>query len=312
VPGLSTLRGGGALSQVAISDPFASQTDLPLRLVQSDLPADAELEKRLVTPKRIDALWDEINATYDLAINDVRGHFNTTKDAIAQLAEARELLLSGAANYDEAEELVKAVEARLKLEEKVREWAGGRGTLLAAYLVLWLVALSLGTTAILYNRLDVLALSAIPEFLVSTWLPTVFGILGGVIGALWVLNKHITKKRDFDPIHTMWYMTNPFLGGALGVVTYFLVRGGGFLVTQAGGSDTFNLTPLMTVILCTLSVIVGFNQNILWSLVDRFLKAIFPEKPEDQTAATDTGLGGGSSSPSSPSSGPSSGSPSGG
>ena len=296
VPGTASPQSGGFASQTAIGDPFSTQVDTPLKLVGPDVPPDPVLEKQLITSSRIDALWNAINETYDLVINDVRGHFNTTEEAIEQLAHARELLVSGPANFDEAEELVMDVKARLRLEEKVRQWSVARGTWIATYLILWFPLLSLAT----FTTNNVMALNdkfkLVPEFLASTWLPAIFGIFGGAVGALWVLNKHMTKKRDFDPIHTMWYVTNPFLGGALGVVAYFLVRGGGFLVTQAGGSDTFNLTPPLTVVLCTLSVLVGFNQNILWSLVDRFLKTVFPETKEDQIAVTDASASSTSSS----------------
>lgn len=293
VPGLSLSQSGGFASQVGISDPFASSTDIPLKLVAGDVPPDPEVEKQLITPARVDALWAEINETYDLTINDVRGHFNTTEDAIGELAHARELLLSGPANFDEAEELVKEVKARLRLEEKVRQWSVARGTWLAAYLILWFPLLSLA--AFMTDRVNVVAVKYVSEFLVSTYLPAIFGIFGGVIGALWVLNKHITKKRDFDPIHTMWYVTNPFLGGALGVVSYFLIRGGGFLVVTIGGNGTFLMTDITKVILCALSMIVGFNQNVLWSLIDRFLKTVIPETKEDQVAATDSSYGSSSS-----------------
>lgn len=284
VPGLSLSQSGGYAS--AISDPFASQTDIPLKLVQQDLPPDPVLEKQLITTARINALWSEINETYDLVINDVRGHFNTTEDGINELARARELLVSGTANFDEAEQVVKEVKARLRLEEKVRQWSVARGTWLATYLIMWFPLL--GLAVFLSGNFNKFAARFIPEFLSATYLPSIFGVLGGVIGALWILNQHMTKKRDFDPIHTMWYVTNPFLGGALGVVTYFIVRGGGLIVVQAGGNENFRLTDLMTIILCGLCVIVGFNQNILWSLVNRFLKAIIPETKEDQIAVTDT------------------------
>jgi hypothetical protein len=60
-------------------------------------------------------------------------------------------------------------------------------------------------------------------------------------------------------------------------------------VTQVGGGTDFNLTPAALLILDALALVVGFNQNVLWSLVDRFVKAIVPEQEGDSVAATDTG-----------------------
>jgi hypothetical protein len=182
---------------------------------------------------------------------------------------------------------VKEIKSRLRLEEKVRQWSGTRGAWLATYLVMWFVLLSLSSLAT--NRVTSTAAAFVPDWMTATWLPGLFGGLGGVIGALWVLNKHITKCRDFDPIHTMWYITNPILGIALGVVTYLLVRGGGWLGAKLlTTSGDFVMTPALTITLVVLCVIVGFNQNVLWSLVDRFVKAIVPSEDTDEQAATDT------------------------
>jgi hypothetical protein len=271
---------------VAIHDPFETLDERPRIDEEAELVPDAAMAKTLITQERIDALWNEINETYDLVVNDVRGHFNTTQQSLSQLKKARELLLSGPENFDNAEQLVKEIKSRLRLEEKVRQWSGTRGAWLATYLVMWFVLLSLSSLAT--NQVSQTAASFVPDWMVATWLPGLFGGLGGVIGALWVLNKHITKCRDFDPIHTMWYITNPILGIALGVVTYLLVRGGGWLVTQIGSSGDFVMSPALTVTLIVLCIIVGFNQNVLWSLVDRFVKTVIPSEDTDEQAATDT------------------------
>lgn len=273
---------------VSIHDPFASLEEQQQEEECPDLAPDAALAKALITQERIDALWNEINETYDLVVNDVRGHFNTTQQALKHLKKARELLLSGPENFDNAEQLVKEIKSRLRLEEKVRQWSGTRGAWLATYLVMWFVLLSLSSLAT--NHVAKIAVQLVPDWMVATWLPGLFGGLGGVIGALWVLNKHITKVRDFDPIHTMWYITNPILGIALGVVTYLIVQGGGWIGAKIASSGDFVMTPALTVALIVLCVIVGFNQNVLWALVDRFVKTVIPTQEEDEQAVTDKAL----------------------
>jgi hypothetical protein len=270
----------------AFDDPFGGIAPALPKADEEDLVPDTKLSKMLITDDRVNDLWDDINDTYKLVINDVRGHFNTTEHAIDDLRRARELLLHDIADYDNAEELVVSVKARLRLEEKVRQWSVRRGTWIATYLLLWLILLSMGS--VFTNKFAEFAILFVPAWMAATWLPGLFGGLGGVIGALWVLNKHITRTRDFDPIHTMWYVTNPFLGAALGVTTYVLVAGSGWLLTTLGGSGDFTLTPALSLTLNGLCLIVGFNQNVLWSLVDRFIKAVIPQKEEDDTAATDT------------------------
>ncbi len=275
-----------------IGDPFESLVPMrPPTLMEPELPPDETLGRTLITPERINALWEDIEETYNLTIDDVRGHFNTTEQAISDLKRARELLLSGPENFDNAERLVVEVKARLRLEEKVRKWSQTRGSWLAVYLVAWLSLLSL--VSLLTNQVAEASLRFVPDWMAATWLPGLFGGLGGVVGALWVLIKHIARRRDFDPIHTSWYVTNPFMGIALGVLTYLVVRGGGGVLTSVAGIEgSLEFSTGASLALYLLCAIVGFNQNILWALIDRFVKAILPgEKEEDKTAATEASHG---------------------
>jgi hypothetical protein len=283
----------------SFDDPFGGVVPTAPVSDATDLPVDTRLSKMLVTDERVNDLWDDINDTYKLVINDVRGHFNTTEQAIDNLRKARELLLHDVADFDNAEELVASVKARLRLEEKVRQWSVARGTWIAAYLLLWLILLSMAS--VFTNKFAEFAVKFVPVWMAGTWLPGLFGGLGGAVGALWILNKHITIKRDFDPIHTMWYVTNPFLGAALGVTTYVLVAGGGWLIS---GSGQFQLNDAVSLTLNALCLIVGFNPSVLWSIVDRFIKAIVRQKDKDEdSAATDVNANLdelGSSAPASP------------
>jgi hypothetical protein len=268
-----------------VRDPFLSppQTAQP---VGDELEPEEGLASMLITSDRVNALWEEINETYNLVVSDVRGHFETTEQSIQDLKRARELLLAGPRYYDNSEQLVIEVKARLRLEEKVRQWSRSRGTWLAVYLIVWLLLLSAGS--LLTNTVDEITHPFVPEWLAATWLPGLFGGLGGVLGALWILVKHIAVKRDFDPIHTPWYVTNPFMGVGMGVVTYFVVLVGGntFLnmADISGDIGTFLQAKPYLYLFC---IIIGFNQNVLWALIDRFLDTVFPQPKEDETAVTE-------------------------
>jgi hypothetical protein len=271
-------------------DPFEESEPhpQPAESEGAELPPDEELEARLITQERIDALWDEINAVYNLVVNDVRGHFNTTEQAIRDLKKARELLLAGTENFDNAEQLVAEVKARLRLEEKVRQWSQTQGTWLAVYLVCWLLLILILVTYLLTNQAQQFIATLIPSWVTDAALSGFFGSLGGVIGALWVLIKHTAKKRDFDPIHTPWYVTNPFMGLALGIVTYLLVWGGGGIITNIVGAGELNLPLASKLVIYALCLVVGFNQNVLWALINRFIKTVLPQEEDEYTAATDT------------------------
>jgi hypothetical protein len=269
----------------SVSDPFQASS-FDENAPEQDLAVDENVASKLVTMDRMNALWEEINETYDLVINDVRGYYDTTGKAIVQLKESRELLMAGADNFDNAEKLVMEVKAHLRLEEKIRQWTKTRGVWLEAYLLIWLLMLAL--SSLLTLRVDKVAVNFVPDWMAQTWLPGMMGGVGAVVGSLWVLNKHISKNRDFDPIHTLWYVTNPFLGIALGVITYIIIRGGGGILINAAGGSGFVFTPETSLMLYALCVVVGFNQNVLWTLIDRFVKTVIPKDSDgaDLPAAT--------------------------
>jgi hypothetical protein len=271
-------------------DPFEESelTPQPAEPEGAELPPDEALEERLITQERVDALWNEINAVYNLVVNDVRGHFNTTEKAIRDLKKARELLLAGTENFDNAEQLVAEVKARLRLEEKVRQWSQTQGTWLAVYLVCWLLLILILVTYLLTNQAQQFITALVPSWVTDAALAGFFGSLGGVIGALWVLIKHTAKKRDFDPIHTPWYVTNPFMGLALGIVAYLLVWGSGGIITNIVGAGELNLPLASKLVIYALCLVVGFNQNVLWALINRFIKTILPQEEDEYVAATDT------------------------
>lgn len=279
-----------AQSEFVIQDPWASSSLRSRRTTDPDLIPYPEYEKALITKERVNELWDEIDEAYDLVINDVRGDYATTDDAIIDLKEARELLLAGPEHFDNAEVLVKKVKARLRLEEKVRQWSKTWGAWLGTYLVVWLILLSI--SSIFTLQVDTIAIEFVPAWMAATFLPGFFGGFGGVVGALWVLIKHTTRKRDFDPIHARWYIVNPFLGIALGVLTYLVIWGGGVVLGNlAGISGDFSFAnssePGASIaLLYLLCAIVGFNQNVLWRLISRVVKTVLPDDESDDEAVT--------------------------
>ena len=248
-----------------------------------DLPLDSDLGPVLVTPDRVDALWNEINQVYEAVIKDVRGNFRSTESLLAELKKARELLLSGLENFDNAEVIVKKVKARLELEVKVRGWSRTVGTWIAFYEVAWLITLLL---LVLIQRpvLDVFA-GLMPYDMAAAYVPALWGAFGGVLGGLWVLIEHTARKRDFDPIHTRWYVLNPFMGMGLGVVVYALFQmgvivggaGTGLAISQQTGAGTGT-----SWLLYGLCLVVGFQQNVVWDLLDRVLDLIRPDGDDDE------------------------------
>lgn len=260
-------------ARAQLYDPFAPVGEPPVYGDPGeDLPLDSSLGPQLVTPERVDALWDEINTVYEAVVKDVRGHFRSTEDLLAELKKAREYLLSGLENFDNAEVIVKRVKARLELEEKVRGWSRTVGTWIAVYLVAWLATLVL---LVMINRPVVeVFMRLMPRDMAAAYVPALWGALGGVLGGLWVLIEHTARKRDFDPIHTRWYVLNPFMGMGLGVVMYALFQMGvvfGGIGTGQPAPQPVDITESTPWLLYGFCLVIGFQQNVLWDLLDRLL-----------------------------------------
>jgi hypothetical protein len=265
-------RGGGTDPFVGLWPPSSGERE------NLTLPPDRDLQEILVTRSRIQELWEKINQTYDgLTQGGEQYAYASTKQSIADLRQARELLVAGAQNYDEAEQLVVEVQTRLLRERKTRQWARRYGPLLMLYLIVWLVALSVLLFFVFSTDTFAIA-GVIPDWLGTSWLVAgFFGSLGGTVGAFWVLIKHISVRRDFDPAHTSWYVTNPLMGYAVGVLTALIVSGGGRVLSlMAGGVVISSPSDIDAPFLYVVSLIAGFNQNVLLRLVDRFARALLP------------------------------------
>ena len=93
-----------------------------------------------------------------------------------------------------------------------------------------------------------------------------WGGLGGVVGAMYSLWRHVSLKQDFNPQHKMWYYTQPIMGIPIGVVIFLIVRIGiGFTV-----EGVLNFESPYGIYM--LAWIAGFQQNILYEIIRQILK----------------------------------------
>ena len=244
--------------------------------VVGDLPADKDIIQKEVTDDRVSKLMYRAEMARR-RINDEIDSIELARDLLELIRSSTTLILSGKDNYEEADRSLNEVEFRLSYSRRVKVWSEAIAYRLLAYEVFWLLVLGLGALFIpsilsaLLSELSQVSPASLPDFImlddlflgVSTAL---WGGLGGVVGAMYSLWRHVSLKQDFNPQHKMWYYTQPIMGIPIGVVIFLVVRIGiGFTVEGALNFDS----PYG---IYMLAWVAGFQQNILYEIIRQILK----------------------------------------
>ncbi len=223
--------------------------------------ASQEMLKLLIKDEDMSNLWKRSNQ----AQKDVNEHITTlyiAQPLLDHIQKAREQLMSGKENYEDAERHINQVEYRVQLNRKLDEW----GRSLIRYLFVYLGAFFLVLIVLLLAWAEVLFT---PGYSHTFYLggSMIWGGIGGIVGALLPLIKHFSEDQDFSKQHTWWYYASPFVGVAMGAIIYLFVSAGALSIT-AGGQIS---SPMIIYILAGLS---GYQHNIFTDLVKRMLKAL--------------------------------------
>jgi hypothetical protein len=246
---------------------------------QPDQTPNEEIVKQFVTPQRLRDLWHQMDALQEDVIQGVRADRSGTDAYQKDLLYASSLLLQSAGNYDEAREIVYRIRGDLLREKRVTDSVRRYVPLLLVYYAIWLVVLIVAT------RLDPQFRQMIPDNLPIIKLafpPILFGGLGALFNGVMAIIDHTTRRRDFDPLYTSWYLINPLSGALLGLVTFvlFVVTGTSFTPNLITDQSIANAqTPLA---IWLLAFIVGWQQNTAVRLLNSFLKTV---SPDDKTTA---------------------------
>ncbi len=258
-----------------------SGSDAPFPPRRADVTEDDKLLGMLVTDDRINQLWQRIDSAERKVINDEDMNQDRREVSLDSIKTARNLMLGGRKNYEDAELYVGAVESELAQANRVRRWSYSYGIVILIYNVAWLVLLvfayTLSSRVVSYfSDAGVVA----EGFGLSVWVTILSGGLGGVSGALYSLWVHVSQRQDFDRQHIMWYITNPLMGAVLGIFVFMIAQAGVF--TLSGGGTTSGNALF---ILYILAWIAGFQQNVAYQLVDRAIKTFLkPEEPAKPAA----------------------------
>ncbi len=113
---------------------------------------------------------------------------------------------------------------------------------------------------------------------------TMFGAgVGSIIATILGYLEHASEKKDFERAYAPWYVGRPLMGLLLGLVFYFLLRGGLLVVTQTS-SETKDLNVAG---LAGVGGLVGlFSKQAIEKLQDVFDTLFSSKKGPEQAASS--------------------------
>lgn len=105
----------------------------------------------------------------------------------------------------------------------------------------------------------------VQESLITMFAAGVGSSITTILGYL----SHASENKDFDPAYTPWYVARPVMGMLLGLVFYFVIKGGLFVLTAGNtesGAGELNLWTLSAN-----GALVGlFSKNAIEKLRELF------------------------------------------
>jgi hypothetical protein len=299
---LPDVRIGGLLAGMSLTEmeklapPGPGFEEAKVRETTKAPPKELTLEEEEIVIRRVSRnqrreLFDRISQLYEEAPNRLAasGLKARREEALLLLSEARDVVLEDPRQFDEAEQKVWQVEAIIANAADVERWSHHYGNRLIAYLTTWFAALM--ALIIFFNpladRLVEATSSESPSFLPIVVPPLLFtmlwGGIGGIVGGLYSLWKHIAERQDFDKQYTVWYTLQPISGLVLGGIIHVVIMTG-FLsmfsqvaspdVTTTQGEQAVFWFPAL------LAVVAGFRQNFAYALLDRIVELI-GQRPQE-------------------------------
>lgn len=269
VPPVEAMRGAILFSKEAYREPGPGRVmDQPqsseILLEQEN---DPQMVSYFITDKRLDSLWTRT----DLAKQSVDARVQSTslaRQLFDLLKFSHNELLVGKNRYTEAERHLNEAEFLIDQDQRMRRWSYSYGIGIFVYEFIWTVGITIAFFFL--ERQQVFGANA-SDFIYLLG-SVVWGCLGGVIGALFALIKHVSTEQDFDRQHTLWYINSPLMGIGLGAVVFIIMRIG--LLSLTIGSSPQIGSPLVIYIFAWLC---GYQHNVFTDIVKRVLKVFESE-----------------------------------
>lgn len=254
-----------------------------------DLPADKVLLSLLVKRQYIEKFWNRTEEAQK-RINDEVDNLVLANSLMKKIQQSRNYLLAGKEYIEEADCLLSEVEHRLNFIQRVKKMTRTTAPWLLVYELAWLVVLVLVFRFLFFSSsfLNNSVIGNLTIQLDQLFLSMIWGGVGGVVGGLFALWRHVADLQDFDKQYSIWYITSPILGLPLGAFIFLVIQAGFFTLTA--GSPV-GQTISSALIIYVLAWIGGFKQNVVFDLTRRILEVFQVQaekepKTELETQAT--------------------------
>jgi len=261
-PPEEAMQGAPLFSPEALAEPGPDSGAAPKPA--EPFEASDELLNALVTKKALKDLWQRADQAQEQVQKRVKA-LGIARELHNLIQAARNEILAGKDHYEEAERFINEVEYRVELSGKMVEWTKRYGLPLFVYEVVWAVI----SFAIMFYWMNWAGYSTFQEGgtdLVYFIGCMMWGGIGGVIGALISLVKHIAIEQDFDRQHMLWYISSPIIGYGVGAVIFLVLRAGLISLT---GPDQAITSPFVMYVIAWLS---GYQHNVFTDILKRILK----------------------------------------
>lgn len=229
--------------------------------------SDNNLMIFLVDDQMLKSLWMRSSAAQELIVKVISSKTQAGL-LLDKIQIARNLVMEHREKFDEADRLVADVEHAIQGRVKVLTGSRKVAPWLFVYELVWLLILGWLTFGISYFP-SVLPATGAGIVNISQLLTSLcWGGMGGVVGAMFALWKHVAVDQDFDSQYSMWYITNPVMGIALGGFVFLVIQAGFLSLTaSASGGDAIQ----SALVIYVLAWVSGFKQNVVYEIVRRIL-----------------------------------------
>ena len=229
----------------------------PMRPPDSPPPAGAGAH---ITAEAVGRLVVEMEALQEQIVERAGGLDGNAVVYQQELAYASYWLHQSLEYFDAARAIVYRVRADLRRAANVRAWSQRY----AGPLLFYLALVAAGVVVLGLTRepvLDAAARAGASPEVVAAYMPGLFGALGALFAALWVLIDQFFVARDFEPAYVPWYLLAPYAGLIVGVVLYGLLYAGALVLRNAGVHAVISETlyPLWA-----LSFVAGAAALLIW------------------------------------------------